>query len=216
MQLTESEDSLPSQCEERIAQHEDAALNYLDAFKTIRDQRLYRDELKTFSEYCLAKWAKSHRAINPAIEADSIRQELNLGSSASQISDRAALTMKKLPQNLRKNTALKAVKLSKGKPVTAATIKSVAPKGAFSAFSNKPVQLDAYTSPPKEHLEPCGNTVLPITHPAPVAPNGASNFLSAYYLFDKAWLNELHNGHPRTPASIFERLKDFCEGNELK
>lgn len=203
--LTEIEDSTLSDCEQRIARNEAAAIDYLDAFRTIRDQRLYRDEFKTFADYCQSKWAKSYRAINLNIEADSIRKELvtaspEMGKAFSQISDATARTMKKIKPQKRAAVLKKAAAVSGLKPITPTLIRSVATQRDYSSV---------YTSPKADPVTP-QSPVNPVpaqtTLPTISNPTSAAAFLTAYYEANKPWFNDISTGKPRTPREILDRF----------
>src|SRR5947208_5379960 len=52
-------------------------MKLVDAFKVIRDGRLYRAEYDTFAEYCQKKWKREKDTINKLIQAREVREEMN-------------------------------------------------------------------------------------------------------------------------------------------
>lgn len=63
------------------------AVNWLegaaDAFATIRDQRLYRAEAKTFEEFCQSRWKFSRQHVNNLIRFTETRRDLETLASKS-------------------------------------------------------------------------------------------------------------------------------------
>lgn len=139
--LTEAEEIELARLERIVAKNEVAAVNYLEALACIRSGRLYRASHATWANYCEQKWGKSYRAINLAIQAEAVRQEL--GRTSSQISDNAALALEKVEPKKRKAVVAKVEKT--GEPITPKSIRKAAGLPALAPAPSRDYS-GAYTS----------------------------------------------------------------------
>jgi hypothetical protein len=119
--MTASEKSEFRLCEQVISRHKQALIETADALRTIRDKRLYRDEFKTFENYCQERWGfnkdRASQLITAKVVLDSLPKEVITKVSIQnerQIRAISQISGKSLPEVLKKaseNGRLSAAKI---------------------------------------------------------------------------------------------------------
>lgn len=223
-----------------ISKTEIHVANFVDAFRVIRDEKLYEAAgYNNFAAYCAERWKKSVRSVHLALQLDDVKkdvvqrvavqsdqqtQALAEGASEKTIAALAPVAPEKRVAVLRA-----AAEETGGKPTGAAVKRAAArlahkkskpepepeqPR-AFSAFTDKPVDTSAYTSPRAEAPTPAasfgGDADEPEADaelPEVVDAASAARRLELVYERDKAWFNEVDGkGMPlRYPRAILDRL----------
>lgn len=203
--LTEIESQTLTTLESVVAANADAVIQYVDALRQIRDQRLYRAEFKTFAEYCETKWNKSARAIALAIQAGDIRKSLGNGKRVSQMSDRTARSLGKVKPEHRKQVVDEAGKRAdkERRNMVPKDIQMAARDYSMANVSHR----EPPTAPPAPVISPEAS-LPPVTDPA-----SAADFLVAYYEAHKPWFNDTPNNRPRLPFEILSRFVDALKAS---
>lgn len=201
--LTEAEQIELARLERIVAKNEVAAVNYLEALACIRNGKLYRAEAPTWAEYCEKKWGKSYRAINLAIQAETVRKEM--GRTSSQMSDNAALALEKVEPKKRKAVIAKVEKsgekITPGSIRKAAGLPPLAPaptrdySGAYSSAPKEPTPAEAFGG---DEPEEDADALTPVTD-----AESAVKRLEQVYEMHKEWMNAVP---PRLPRQILDRL----------
>jgi len=104
--LTSAESTEYESSKFEIASTQKHVERWVKAVIRIRDGRLYRIEFGTWEEFCEQMLNKTARSVHMAIQAEAVRQEI--GSTASDLSDRAALALKNVEPKKRKAVVAKA------------------------------------------------------------------------------------------------------------
>lgn len=148
-----------------VRSNELAATTYIVALKIIRDRRLYREQYRTFEEFCNLETTLSARRVNQLLLAHKTRQEIvkHLGKPVSQSQDVESEKLveslsAKSVAHLAKITPQKAIevieKLKEGKDVTAKEVeravarvsKRELPKPAVSKLDELLAEIDKLSS----------------------------------------------------------------------
>lgn len=179
MELTTA-DQLAKQ-ERIIAKNEISVVNYLAAFKVIRDKKLYEAAgFDSFNKYCSERWGKSVRAVQLAFQVDEVRASIAQSSARILTPEAEALTqgvsanviteLAKVEPEKRLEVLESAAKKTGGK-VTRKAVKEAAareahkplpPRGGFAAYTDAPVNTSAYTSAPEKEVTIGTGTVMGI------------------------------------------------------
>lgn len=172
--LTIVEQTKLESCEQVIIQGKESFIAVGSALETIRDERLYRIEFKSFSEYCEKKWgfggSEGHRKILHARVAKQVKDAVKTRKPSKQgsksvghvphsveINERQARALAKIPEDRRMASLKKVAKLVKGKgplkKITAKAIEMAAkpPSKNYFAHERKPVDLGVYSSGPSKN-----------------------------------------------------------------
>ncbi len=155
---------------------------------TIRDERLYRGEFKTFADYCEKRWRRNVRTINFKIEAHEQRSEIGKNFSQNEpakdllagVSDSAVRELGKVEPEKRAEVLEVASRNGNGPP-TAAAIREE------RQGPPKPKPAPAHKPKPKERASGNGNgTGKSKSKPAPKPPDrNPAAILSSYDAWER-------------------------------
>lgn len=167
-----------AELEKQIRKTEKHVEAFVNAFREIRDGKLYeRAGFTNFADYCAARWQKSVRAVQLALQLDDVRKDVASSSTvqkdkqtralAEHASDDAIRKLAKVPPAKRVYVLKAAGKETGGKPTARAveiaaarlshkTLPQQAPRGGFKPGENlKPLAASdardnsgAYSSTP--------------------------------------------------------------------
>jgi hypothetical protein len=120
--MTSAEETEYQSSKFEIATAQKHVERWVKAAMKIREGRLYRIEFGTWEKFCEQILLKTARSVHMAIEAEQVRAEI--GSTASDLSDRAALALKEVEPKKRKAIVAKAT--NSGEPATPKSIRTAA------------------------------------------------------------------------------------------
>lgn len=125
---SKADEDLLSQCEGQITKHFEGFIETAQALKTIKDNRLYRQEYKTFEEYCRQRWGFGRQHAYRLIAAEQTVADLSsIGDTPLPANESQARALAKLPNAEAKADAMRrASKKSNDKPTTTQIEESVA------------------------------------------------------------------------------------------
>jgi hypothetical protein len=96
------------------------------ALRQIRDKRLYRQDYRTFEDYCLARWEISRRSAYQLIEAASVVENVRHGAQIIPANERQARPLTALKPEQQQAAWAKAVSTAPSGKVTAAHVAQIA------------------------------------------------------------------------------------------
>jgi hypothetical protein len=96
------------------------------ALRGIRDKHLYRQQYKTFEEYCITRWEMSRRSAYQLIEAASVYENVRHGAQILPANERQARPLVALSPEQQREAWAKAVSTAPSGKVTAVHVTQVA------------------------------------------------------------------------------------------
>lgn len=110
----------------------------------IRDQRLYRQNYKTFDEYCLERWEMSRRSVYQLIDAASVYENVRHGAQILPANERQVRPLVNLPPEKQREAWAKAVSTAPNGKVTASHVAQVAREYHRENSTKKSRQKDSF------------------------------------------------------------------------
>ena len=141
--LSPEEQSLFRKCEKHVQEGLAQFIAVGRALLTIRDQRLYRAEYRTFGEYCDVRWQFSERRINQFVEAaqaydDIAESEPMVPRYPLPSNERQTRPLVALPKSQRASAWLEAVEANGGKAPSGSQVQVVASRYLNGVHPNHP------------------------------------------------------------------------------
>ena len=153
-QLSSGELSQLERCEATIEKGQRTFIEVGEALATVRDNRLYREEHKTFEAYCDRRWGWSKTQCNRVIASSSVVSNLTPIGVVPQ-SESVARPLTKLPADEQAGAWSEAVKTAPKGKVTAKHVEKVVAKRI-------PVKVDAREPGEDPKPKPNGSEVWPL------------------------------------------------------
>ena len=154
IELTSGELSQLERCEATIEKGQRTFIEVGEALATVRDNRLYREEYKTFEAYCDKRWGWSKTQCNRVIASASVVPNLTPKGVIPQ-SERVARPLTKLPADEQSDAWSEAVETAPKGRVTAKHVERVVAKRI-------PVKVEAREPGDDPKPKPNGSEVWPL------------------------------------------------------